>query len=57
MTESTIGPAPNAKYFVVTGSGHTMTHKLDRESQGKLLGDWLHDFATDSSAWTNISPL
>ncbi len=51
-------PAPNFRYFVVTGTNHTMVGGIPtlRGPGGAPLLDWVNAWATDATPWNNVRP-
>jgi hypothetical protein len=51
-------PAPNFRYFVVTGTNHTMVGGFStlRGPGGASLLDWVTAWATDATPWANVRP-
>ncbi len=50
-------PRPMARYFVITGSQHTLFGNFNlRASNGTTLGEWLGQFATDAPTLRSVRP-
>jgi hypothetical protein len=48
-----IVPAPNARYYVVAGSGHVLLFEPGSLDQGVTLTTWLAQQVGDSAAWAS----
>lgn len=58
LLRTAFDPAPNFRYFVVTGTNHTMVGGFAtlRGPGGASLLDWVTAWATDGSPWSNVRP-
>ncbi|WNG48006.1 esterase [Archangium minus] len=58
LTSTVLAPLPNTRYFVTTGSGHTMLSKpTAQNSQGVVLIDWINQMMTGSdTSWVSVQP-
>ncbi len=58
LMHTSFDPQANFKYFVVTGSDHTMIGSLATRTGpgGASLLDWVTAWATDGASWANVRP-
>lgn len=56
LMEDTLAPLPNFRYFVTSGSEHTMVHSLATKSGDVALGTFLTEQITGSADWKNVAP-
>jgi len=57
LAASKLDPLPQARYYFVTGTGHTFLGKPSATTaQGVPLWTWITQFVNDDAAWTSTKP-
>ena len=57
MVAEVLDPTPNFRYFIETGSFHTVLGSpATHTSQGVNLNDWMKQLVTDDANWKSVLP-